>query len=345
MSISFLAVIATLLMALMTVESKLSCISREGDSLPWFTLIKYPKNITNNGARYAYLDSTLGSQYKVIFGSSCDTESEALPNTIDSINNISEDTLNLMIYNDESPDGKTTSSGAHAKGIIAFDNATKTGVYIMHSIPKYPSLLADGKSINYSIPSSAYEYGQNAYCVSIDEDILSTIIGNFPIEKPHVYYSTGFFTTLPTNSDEGYKVITYNLLNGDPQWFLTKNPKYQGFLYEDVIEPYFQASLAVESWGRPYQGADCPPTTSYSSVNIDYIGINSDGWGHYSDHSKWAITVGDGNPGLACLCDMNRMTSQERRGGSCLCVRTPSLYQALSNIVVLTDHCGSQITK
>ena len=330
---------------LWTATAQLSCLSREGDPVPWFTLIKYPGEITATGARYAYLDSTIGFQYKVILGSMCDTESEALPNTIDAINAIPIEDLNVMIYNDEIPHGKTSSSGAHAKGIIAFDNNTKTGVYIMHSIPNFPSIDKDGMTINSSLPDTCQEYGQNAYCVSIDETILNTIINNFPVEDIHVYHAVGLFEDLPHKSTKQSMVVNYQILNGDQQWFLTKSPKFKGFLYEDIIEPYFNTSMAIESWGRPYQGDNCPPNSSYSSVNINQLTVGGDSWSHYSDHSKWAITVGEGNPELACLCDMNRMKSQEGRGGSCLCVQTPSLYQALSNIVVLTDHCGQQISK
>ena len=38
------------------------------------------------------------------------------------------------LYNDESPAGKTSSTHAHAKGVILFDGAQ--GFWLVHSLPK-----------------------------------------------------------------------------------------------------------------------------------------------------------------------------------------------------------------
>lgn len=320
-------------------NANLSCMDREGNPVPWFTFIKYPENKTYDGARYAYLDANLGSAYKIILGSHTDGENEALPNTIAAINQISEESLNLYVYNDEPPTLPWNPDGGHAKGFIAFDNATQTGVYVMHSLPKFPN-VSDSGFISYQFPHNTYMYGQNGYCITLDKEILGHLMDNLPVETPNVYFASGLFQSLQPNSTEPHKITQFNLGNGDTHWYLTKNPTYPGFLYDDIMAPYFQTSLAVESWGRPYQDSVCPPSANYAAINIDQIAFNSeDSWDHYSDHSKWAITVGESNLNLACLCDMNRMVSQQVRGGSCLCSSNPSLYTALKSIVVLTDKC------
>ena len=322
-------------------SADLSCMDRDGNPVPWFTFIKYPENKTYDGARYAYLDPNLGSNYKIILGSHADDEDEALPNTIAAINAIPEESINLYVYNDEPPNEPWNPDGGHAKGFIAFDNATQTGVYVMHSFPKFPNVTDTGY-IQYIFPKNTYMYGQNGYCLSLDRGSLDHLIDNLPVEAPNVYYASGLFQNLQPNATDPHKIAQFNSLNGEAYWYLTKNPNYPGFLYDDIMAPYFQASLAVESWGRPYQDALCPPNSPYAALNIDQIAFNSeDTWDHYSDHSKWAITVGNAGLNLACLCDMNRMATQEVRGGSCLCSTNANLYNALKSIVVLTDKCSS----
>jgi len=317
----------------------LSCMDREGNPVSWFTFIKYPENMTYDGARYAYLDANLGKNYKIILGSHADDEDEALPNTIAAINGIPEESINLYIYNDEPANTPYNPDGGHAKGFIAFDNVTQTGIYVMHSLPKFPN-VTDSGYIQYKFPKNTFKYGQNGYCLTLDKESLGHLVDNLPVEAPNVYYASGLFKYLQPNSEEPHKIAQFNVENGDTYWYLTKNPTYAGFLYDDIIAPYFQTSLAVESWGRPYQDSQC--SGSYASLNIDQIAFNTeDTWNHYSDHSKWAITVGNSGLNLACLCDMNRMTTQQRRGGSCLCSSNPNLYNALSSIVVVTDKCTS----
>jgi len=325
--------------------TSLSCLDREGNQVPWFTFIKYPGNVSNETARYAYFDPNLGSTtYKIILGSHCDTKGEALPNTIEAINEISSEHLNLLVYNDEPPNREWDPYGGHAKGILAFDNQTNTGVYIMHSFPKFPSVNESTGYIKYSTPYNTYMYGQNAYCISLNETSLPFISAHLPVEWPNIYYSSGIFNKSTYDSPIGSAVSHFTLLNGEDQWLLTKNPNNTGFLFEDIISPYFDVCLAVESWGRPYQNPVCPEDGGHAILNIDHIAFNSqDTWDHYSDHSKWAISIGTKeNENVACLCDMNRMDSQEVRGGSCLCSKNPLLYGALNSIIIATDNCQTE---
>jgi deoxyribonuclease-2 len=317
-------------------STKLACVDREGKQVPWFTLIKFPGKLTNGAPRYAYLDAHSEASYKVISGSLADTHNEALPRTIEAINALAAHHSNVYIYNDE-PAGSdaSTSNTAHAKGILAFDTDTQTGVYIMHSIPKFPT-ISNGK-IDFTIPYTATNYGQNAYCISLDKELLGHVMNNIPLERPTGYHGTGLFTGIRSTSKDNFAISQFNLLNGDNQWFITKNPKFNGYLYEDIIIPYFKTPLAVQSWGRPYQASIC---SGYSSVNINTISFGGhDTWDHTSDHSKWAITTGSNGKRLACLCDMNRMESQTKRGGSCMCSDNTILYTALAKLVVHADNC------
>lgn len=58
-------------------------------------------------------------------------------------------------------------------------------------------------------------------------------------------------------------------------------------------------------------------------------------WRESDDHSKWAVAGRE----YACFGDMNRMTSQWKRGGSFYCLSHPSLVQALTAVILETDSC------
>jgi hypothetical protein len=222
---------------------------------------------------------------------------------------------------------------------LAFDAGTKTGVYILHSAPNYPAVLSDN-TINSSLPDNTWEYGQHFYCVSLDETSLATVVTNLQVIYPVVYAQTGTFNqTSFEDSLLMQQVQTFSLVDGEVVTILSKSPNYTtGFLYEDIIQPYFQLELYVESWGRPYQPPICPGNSTYETLNIDYVQFdNGDGWDHYSDHSKWAVAPG--NQGIACACDMNRMDSQSMRGGSCICMTNPVFYSAMAGIVQTVDQC------
>ena len=68
----------------------------------------------------------------------------------------------VLMYNDETPNGTSSESLAHAKGVVAFDG--ESGFWMTHSIPRFPPLPKDG----YSYPSTGTRYGQTMLCVSLD---------------------------------------------------------------------------------------------------------------------------------------------------------------------------------
>ena len=68
-------------------------------------------------------------------------------------------------------------------------------------------------------------------------------------------------------------------------------------------------------------------------------------WSYTKDHAKWAISEAPDERGdtenenaipthisWVCIADMNRMTSQEKRGGGAICFHEPILWQSLNEI-------------
>jgi deoxyribonuclease-2 len=56
------------------------------------------------------------------------------------------------------------------------------------------------------------------------------------------------------------------------------------------------------------------------------------------DHSKWMLS-GDK---YSCFGDMNRMSSQWKRGGAFYCLSDTGLNAALRKIITQTDQCTSR---
>ena len=325
-------------------SSQLSCLDRQGNPVAWFTFIEYPGNVTNGDARYAYLDNNLGSKFKVIEGANCDDKGESLARTVDAINAISNDDKNLLAFSNIPPNLPENSTGAHAKAFVAYDNKTNTGVYVLHSFLVYPEISEDGK-INVTVPKTGSDdaesndiYGDFAYCISIDQEILTHILSNLPLEQPDTYYATGLFANLTTNSTEDLKITEFNLLNKDRQWLITKNPNYNASFYENVVAHYFDVPLAVQSFGHPYQDSSCPPGPTV--VNVETVQITTqDKWDIWADNSKWAVSINGIRPNIVCLCDMDRTDEQSTRGGSCFCSNNIALYEAYSSIAVSVGQC------
>ena len=81
---------------------------------------------------------------------------------------------------------------------------------------------------------------------------------------------------------------------------------------------FIEDFLIAETWGRPYQEKWCG--NPYSVGNSKGIYHSSTiNWKQTQDHSKWAIATSP-NIFYVCLGDMNRKTSQWRRGGTFTCI-------------------------
>jgi Deoxyribonuclease II len=67
----------------------------------------------------------------------------------------------LLMYNDELPNGTTSQSAAHAKGVVAFDRSA--GFWMLHSVPRYPP----DSGATYSYPVTGFKYGQTVLCLTL----------------------------------------------------------------------------------------------------------------------------------------------------------------------------------
>src|SRR5260370_30059536 len=87
-------------------------------------------------------------------------------------------------------------------------------------------------------------------------------------------------------------------------------------------------------------GGKIPPVADtdgiHKTFDIKYIDLGPLGahwvWPETHDHAKWGITT---DSDWICVGDINRMISQEKRGGGTIAFQNQTLWQALSRIDLL----------
>ena len=337
---------------------QLSCLNHEGLDVPWFYMIKYPNKTdiqTGETHRYGYFDSSMssvGQQNFELRTNYVDIEGEALYETFNQAN--LNGNYQIIAWNDEPPVSSSynSSHNAHSKGIIIYDQSAGNGLYLPHSTPKYPGVESDG-TINVTVGWGQRVYGQNYLCMSLDQENLEKVAEGLLLTGVTVYYNSFTDTTSPnlyklgqgiaaSSSDPNSKTIQFNLNNLTVAGFF-KNPYFDtGFIFEDVMVPFLQDSLLVESWGRPYQTPTCDIAGVYETDNIVTIRLCNDeegSWSNVDDHSKWAITT---TKTWVCSGDMNRMTSQKYRGGSFFCFQDENFWNLLKGIITSNDSCSAK---
>lgn len=82
----------------------------------------------------------------------------------------------------------------------------------------------------------------------------------------------------------------------------------------------------------------CTPDYAYDSMNVQEITFNSEVyWPETKDHSKWGISYDIKN--WVCIGDINRMYSQDTRGGGTYCFQEASLYSSILGYISGADYC------
>lgn len=313
-----------------------TCLNPSGKPVTWWVQMIFPGSVPGG---YAYFDSTFTAPSFVIESQAPDSAASPMTLTLSQINTMS---LQTAAWNDENPNGTTSSSKAHSKGVLAYNDVSYVGFFVDHSMPKFPAF--NGFTINTTIDSSETIYGQHAFCLTLDDSILSDLVSKLLPIRPYMYatnfnnpnvinnlLSTGDIAAPDYTDLFTYKNIT---LNSTQMRFIFKNGKVNGSIFEDGLNNMLGSPILAETWGRPLQAPWCG--TPYVG-NINYIQFNTQvNWKETQDHSKWAYAV---NNNFVCFGDMNRMTSQWTRGGAFYCLNSAPLKQAMVSITGQTQAC------
>jgi deoxyribonuclease-2 len=321
----------------------ISALDESGKPVDWWFAYKVPKlgktanEPTATGYEYIYYDPNIK---KVVQSPNLLTDGKgALDLTLKSIFDAPAPTTGWILYNDEMPPdtNKTDSSSyGHTKGVLAFDTDTKTALWLLHSWPKFSDPGAT------SMPTP--EYGQTYLCISIDMETASKIAAQMAIHQvPQVYLPripasldkndplNILSQTLNSNPAADSDVIDYKSRGGFDFKVIAKNKTWNKDFWNDLVGPALGTDINVETWIR----GKIPPTLDsdgiHKTFDIKYIDLSPLGvpwnWPETHDHAKWAVSV---DSDWVCVGDINRMISQEKRGGGTIAFQDNILWTALS---------------
>ena len=331
----------------------ISPLDENGKAVDWWFAYKVPKlaksadSPTATGYEYIYYDANVGkvakSPYLLTDGKG------ALDLTLKSVFDNPDATTGWILYNDEMPsDTKRldSSSFGHTKGVIAFDTGSKTAIWLLHSWPKFADPGAAG------MPTPIY--GQTYLCLSLDMATASQIADQMVNhQEPQVYVpripasldkkDPLYLLTqkLDPNAKGDADVIDCKTRGGLAFKVIAKNRKWNKDFWNDLVGPTLKADMNVETWIR----GKIPPTLDsdgiHKTFDVKYIDLSQLGipwtWPETHDHAKWGITV---DSDWVCVGDINRMVSQEKRGGGTIAFQDPTLWAALSKTDLLVAPPG-----
>ncbi len=340
-------------MAVKGIKSNISALDEKGKAVDWWFAYKVPKLgkaakvPTATGYEYIYYDPNIK---KVVQSANLLTDGKgALDLTLKAVFKNSSSTTGWILYNDEMPEDANrndSSSYGHTKGVIAFDLATKSAFWLLHSWPKFADPVASG------MPTP--EYGQTFLCISIDLATASKIAAQMANHQiPQVY-----LPELPTKLDENdplhiltqtldanvaanSDVLDYKSRGGLDFKVIAKNRKWNKDFWIDLVGPALKSDINVETWIR----GKIPPTLDsdgiHKTFDVKYIDLSPLGvpwnWPETHDHAKWGISV---DSDWVCIGDINRMISQEKRGGGTIAFQDATLWKALSKIDLIVAPPG-----
>jgi len=136
--------------------------------------------------------------------------------------------------------------------------------------------------------------------------------------------------------DQNVSAITIRTRKGKTLDDFAKSKQANTDFWETVVAPNLNRNFIVETWGRPLDPSYC----GFRKVeNIKEISFSADiTFPETKDHSKWGITSTTSN-GIVCIGDINRMTSQRKRGGGGTCFSDQNIYAQFNRIVSTVDRC------
>uniref|UniRef100_A0A0G4HLC1 Uncharacterized protein n=1 Tax=Chromera velia CCMP2878 TaxID=1169474 RepID=A0A0G4HLC1_9ALVE len=253
-------------------------------------------------------------------------------------------------------------SCGHSKGVIAM--APSGGFWLLHSVPTWPDSGSGSKYAGF--PESQTVYGQSFLCVSIPSKESEAVANQLSLIHP--YFSN---VNVPKGADKVAPRLV-EVLEGD---FVRKSDDAQssnvqsiktqggmtvtsvaktGFyaddlddsnpqadIYYGLVAPALKTNLATETWLRgDHFGKACKG--DYQVTDIISIELDDDThWTSTQDHSKWAVSTVDKNP-YVCVGGVNRMRSQQRRGGGTVCIKNAGLHAAFYGLIDERDTCPGE---
>ena len=320
----------------------ISAIDESGKAVDWWFIYKVPKltqdanSDSATGYEYVYFDANADKVAKS--PNRLDQGKGALNLTLNSVFNKPAATTGWILYNDEKPaiaPGTDDGNLGHTKGVIAFDTASGTAFWLLHSCPLYAAPALPG------MPTPMY--GQTFLCITLDIATANKVAAQMPThQQPQCYLPRAaslnqgdalyaLTQALPPNPPPDANVLDCQSKAGMPFKVLAKNRQWGKDFWNGFVGPTLGADMDDETWIR----GPIPPVADtdgiHKTFDIKFINLGPLGahwaWPETHDHAKWGITVGSD---WICVGDINRMISQRKRGGGTVAFQNSTLWQALS---------------
>lgn len=234
------------------------------------------------------------------------------------------DWTNWIVYNDEtSYIGNNQHKKGHCKGILSWNEQNIS--WMCHSVPNFPRSF-NGNTIS-EIEHGEYIYGQSFQYIEIpyDKTLLYSILSNIHIMKAHVYiekYTTPdvSFSNMILKNCNSISSIKLN----ENITHIAKSPHYEIDIYSDYIVKEYPFKWYIETWIRGHH----IESVNENIVDIKTIKFENVHFTESQDHSKWGVS----DNSFYWIGDLDRMTSQYKRGGGGFIINNKSVQLALSNI-------------
>ncbi len=323
--------------------------NQQGEPVDWWFIYKTPKHsgsLNNNGFDFFYYDPDCDALKLSPVG--LDQDNQALNHTLMGIFGSAE-SAGYLVYNDEHVDRASNSDEkGHCKGILAFDKATDSALFLLHSTPRFPAM---GEA---TLPDDEEIYGQTFIGISLPDYQTANLIARQMLSQQNPQILTES-SRLPTslNDDEPISLLfhgtglsesevpstlSFKSRAGKEFLLIAKSRKWGEDFWLDLVSPELKCDLVVETWRR----GSVTPLQDHRSSDFDEDVLSLDfkvspsltyTWPYTRDHAKWAVSLKNEVSSLpwVCVADLNRMVSQERRGGASLCFQESRLWEALKS--------------
>jgi len=345
-------------MGLIVIESSttvnaMQCLGEDSHPVDWWFIYKMP-----GGFQFAYRDSRDTQTIPLSLSPNLlnRTSTGALGATLHQIyQGKQSNAISFVLWNDEHPDGtrlnetdnnrtKFPGGGGHTKGVLALD--TNGGYYMLHSVPKFPDLRFTTFTWNASIV-----YGQTFLCLSLDRPTANSMATHLQSINPDlfdVHLPTPLAVIYPAvqalvsgTRTEGTHIFPFKTIGGTSFTAFGKTNKWGGDLYESLVEPTLKVGFDWQTWRRGSEMPTyCSPPSPYYSSNILTTEVGSYYFNYTRDHSKWGVAAqGSASTHWVCVGDINRMFSQQKRGGGTICTQSVVLHTALTDTIRVRQPC------
>ncbi|MBI1374404.1 MAG: deoxyribonuclease [Phycisphaera sp.] len=327
----------------------LNALNEDNKPVDWWFIYKLPhaakpadgKGKESTGYEYLYLDAE-SDKPLALSPHTLDQGVGALHHTVNQLRGDRPASLGWVFYNDEIPDTtKNNGRKGHTKGLIVYDTRSDSAVWVLHSTPRY--VHPDTPDF----PEDEMKYGQTYLCVTLKDVDTARAIATQMIhqQEPQTY---GCRVPDGLGSDDPLRMVTGNIDVNDPDdptsipfesrggakfHAIQKNRHWNDDFWNDLVGPKLDVCIDVETWRRGTLASTKDAGVDHDIADVLYLNLESLGvnyeWHYTKDHAKWGIGE---EKDWVCVADINRDTSQEKRGGGTIAFQHKLLWQSLKDV-------------